>query len=588
MNTVTPSDSANSNPSAGQALDQTSRDFQHIDEAIGELKTNKDRWVTLPLKEKISLLKEVATGIEESAEAQVRDAMNAKNIPAGSDLEGEDWLSGPYANLRVTQGIISSLESLATQGHTGLTERDAYQLPHGQVAVRVFPTTLFDKALLKGFRGEVWLQPHVNIDEWRDQTAEVYKRPPESGKVALVLGAGNVASIGLLDVIHKLYLEAQVCILKFNPVNEYLEPHYAKILKPLIDEGFVRLVRGGAPEGIYLCQHDAVDEIHITGSCYTHDAIVYGVGEEGASRKENDQPICDKRITSELGNVSPVIVVPGSWSQKEINFHAANIATMMYNNSGFNCNAARVVIMHRDWPQRRALTDAIMATLSELEARPAYYPGAAERFDRFISSHADAKAIRTRGIDQVEGALPIGLVVEVDPNDTDHLCFNEEAFCAMAATTSLEARDTAEFIKRATAFANDVTWGTLNATVIIDPRTQKNHQVELEEAVRDLRFGSVCVNHWPALSYGLGSTTWGAFPGHQRDDIRSGVGVVHNSFMLEHVEKTVIYGPFSVWPNPPWFSNHKRSLEMARALFEVTAKPSFGKLLKLAGKALRG
>jgi hypothetical protein len=567
---------------------QAPQDFPQIDDALQELQAHKDRWVQLGLKEKISLLEGVKRGIETSAEAQVTDAMRAKNIPLDSPLAGEDWLSGPYANLRITMGLIESLRSLDEHGHTGVTASDAYQLPSGQVAVKVFPKNLFDRILLNGFQGEVRLQPHVKIDTWQQEVASVYKRPPESGRVALVLGAGNVASIGILDVIHKLYLEAQVCVLKFNPVNEYLEPHYAAMLKPLIDEGFVRLIKGGAPEGIYLCQHELVDEIHITGSCYTHDAIVYGVGEEGAQRKADDQPVCEKRITSELGNVSPVIVVPGSWTQKEINFHAANIATMMYNNSGFNCNAARVVIMHRDWPQRRALTDAIMATLSDLEARPAYYPGAAERFERFIQSHEGAQAIKTRGCDEVEGALPVGLVVEVDPKETDHLCFNEEAFCAMAATTSLEALDTADFIKKATAFANDVTWGTLNATIIIDPRTARTHRAELDEAVDQLKFGSVCVNHWPALSYGLGTTTWGAFPGHQRDDIRSGVGVVHNTFMLEDVEKTVIYGPFTVWPHPPWFSNHKRSLEMARALVETTAKPSVLKLLKLTKQALRG
>ena len=158
----------------------------------------------------------------------------------------------------------------------------------------------------------------------------------------------------------------------------------------------------------------------------------------------------------------------------------------------------------------------------------------------------------------------------------------------MAATTALEASDTADFIKKATNFANDVTWGSLNATIIIDPRTERGHRAELEEAVDQLRFGSVCVNHWPALSYGLGSTTWGAHPGHTREDIRSGIGVVHNTFMLEDVEKTVIYGPFRVWPHPPWFVDHKRGLPMARALVEMTARPSPLNFVKLVAQSLRG
>jgi hypothetical protein len=133
-----------------------------------------------------------------------------------------------------------------------------------------------------------------------------------------------------------------------------------------------------------------------------------------------------------------------------------------------------------------------------------------------------------------------------------------------------------------------VVWGTLNATIILDTKTEQLHQAELEEAIDQLEFGSVCVNHWPALSYGLGSTTWGAHPGHTRKDIRSGIGVVHNTFMLEDVEKTVIRGPFTVWPHPPWFMTHKNSVAMAKALVATTAKPSVMNLLKLASNALKG
>ena len=158
----------------------------------------------------------------------------------------------------------------------------------------------------------------------------------------------------------------------------------------------------------------------------------------------------------------------------------------------------------------------------------------------------------------------------------------------MAATTSLEAESVSEFIKRATDFANDVVWGTLNATIILDTQTEKRYRAELDQAIDELRFGSVCVNHWPALSYGLGSTTWGAYPGHSREDIRSGIGVVHNTFMLEDVEKTVIRGPFKVWPHPPWFMTHKHSVAMAKSLMETTAKPSVFNLIKLASHALRG
>ena len=56
--------------------------------------------------------------------------------------------------------------------------------------------------------------------------------------------------------------------------------------QPLIERGFFRVVYGGAEEGAYLCRHDGVDEIHITGSDQTYEAIVFGPGDEGRRRKE--------------------------------------------------------------------------------------------------------------------------------------------------------------------------------------------------------------------------------------------------------------------------------------------------------------
>ena len=559
-----------------------------IDQALLELAESKNRWITLALSKKIELLKQVLVGITTGAQAQVTDALKAKGLGANSALASEDWLGGPYANARIIGTLIESLESLEAHGHTGVTEKDAYTLANGQVAIKVLPKRLIDHVLVNGFRGEVRLQKHIKADEWLGRCAKVYKEIPSEGRVALVLGAGNVASIGLLDVIHKLYLEAQVCVLKFNPVNEYLEVHYAKVLRPLIEAGYVRMFKGGADEGKYLCQHELVDEIHITGSDKTHDAIVYGVGEDGIQRKANDEPICNKKISSELGNVSPIIIVPGSWTQKEINFHAANIATMIYNNVGFNCNAARVLIMQKDWPQKRALIDAIKDVLASLEARPAYYPGAGDRYNRFINSDAGAISVEPKSLSSTEGALPIGLIVDVDPNDHEHLCFNEEAFCAMTATTCLEASDARSFLQVATQFANEVLWGTLSATIIIDPRTQKTFKSAFNKAITELKYGSVCVNHWPALSYGLGTTTWGAYPGHARNDIQSGTGVVHNTYLLEDVEKTVIFGPFLVWPKPPWFVTHKRSKEVAEVLVETSTTVKPMALIKLFYHALRG
>ena len=94
--------------------------FPEIDQAISDLNEHKDRWVTLDIPKKIKILEEVCLGVESCAEAQVRDAMNAKGIPLDSPLVSEDWLSGPYATQRIIKGLLVSLESLQKHGHTGV------------------------------------------------------------------------------------------------------------------------------------------------------------------------------------------------------------------------------------------------------------------------------------------------------------------------------------------------------------------------------------------------------------------------------------------------------------------------------------
>ena len=86
----------------------------------------------------------------------------------------------------------------------------------------------------------------------------------------------------------------------------------------------------------------------------------------------------------------------------------------------------------------------------------------------------------------------------------------------------------------------------------------------------------------------MGSTSWGAFPGHTNTDIQSGRDVVHNTYMLDPVEKSVVYGPFRVFPKPPWFATHRNIAATARLLFKAAIKPSLLKVPAVLLATLRG
>ncbi len=555
-----------------------------LDERLETLVDTKDKWVGLPLADKIELAQSVLDKTLDVADRQVAAAVQAKSIPRNSPLIGEEWLGGPMVILRTLRLTIDTLKAIDANGSPKLPRGSVRTRDDGQTVVDVFPASYWDRLLFNGFSAQIWMQDEVtpkNLDEYM---AEFYRRPSPEGKVALVLGAGNVASIGPLDVLYKLFVEGQVCILKMNPVNDYLGPFIEESFAELMEGGFLRMAYGGADVGSYLCHHESVDEIHITGSDATHDAIVYGVGDEGARRKEEDERLLDKRITSELGNVSPVIVVPGDWKDSDLRFQAENVATQLANNGGFNCNAARVLITSKNWPQRETFLDHLRTVLAEIEPRKPYYPGALERFSDFVE---ESEGVESFGPDG-EGCLPWTLIVDVDCDEDDHICFSTESFCGVMSETSLDADDPSAFLRQATLFCNDRVWGTLSASIIIDPSTAKEHAEALDSAIAELEYGSVVVNHWPAISYGLGVTSWGAFPGHTYDDIQSGIGVVHNSLMFDRPEKSVIKGPFRVFPKPPWFVTNRNTHRIARRLTAFEHDPSFLKFIGVIKEALKG
>ena len=557
---------------------------EHMDAQIALLNKNASAWTTLSIDRRINYLRALLKGTVAVGHEQVAAAVKAKGVQPGSTQAAEDYLAGPVVQARTIRLLMESLEQIRSKGQVQFKSSRISERPDGQVVAQVFPTDLADSLLFGGFTAEIWQEPEVTKTNLMNHVAEFYRNPPPEGRVALVLGAGNVASIGPLDVVHKLFVEGQVVLLKMNPVNDYLGPFVERAFKTLIDDGFVQVAYGGADVGEYLCQHDGIAEIHITGSDRTHDAIVYGVGEDGARRKAADEPRTTKRITSELGNVSPVIIVPGSWTESELRFQAENVATQMANNGGFNCNAAKVLIMHEDWAQRREFLDMLKAVLATLPPRPAYYPGAEERFDRFVTGRKNADSFGERS----NGVLPWTLISEVDSAHTDDICFTQESFCGVTAVTTLPGENGGDFLKKAVTFCNTVLWGTLNASIILHPRTQKRFSGILEQAIADLKYGSVAVNHWPGLCYGLGSTAWGAHPGHTLDDIQSGIGAVHNTYLFDKPQKTVLRGPFVVKPKPPWFVTHRNTHAVALRMMEMEANPSLWRVPGIAIQALKG
>jgi hypothetical protein len=560
---------------------------KELDRLVERLKDRAREFARLKVATKIALLEECVHRTRDVAAQWVAAACRAKGIPLDAPVAGEEWIAGPALTLRNMRFLIRSLREIEAHGAPALHDKLFRELAHGAVAVRVSPYDAFDSALYGGIRAETWLQPGIRRSDVGAHQASFYKTSEPEGRVSLILGAGNVASIPPMDVFYKMFVNGSVALLKMNPVNEYLGPFFERALKALIDKGYLAIAYGGAEVGSYLCYHPGVGDVHITGSDKTHDLIVWGSsGEEREDRKRRNDPKLKKPITSELGNVSPVLVVPGPYTDAELGSMAENVAGMMTNNGSFNCNAAKLLVLPKGWSLRDSFLRTLSDALARVPPRKAYYPGALERYRALTSGHADVRKIGV-GTDQ---SLPWTLVMGLDPMDAVEKNFVTEPFCAIMSEVSIGGSDPLEFLGAAVPFANDRVWGTLNATLFVHPKVEEAASAKpaIEGALRDLRYGTVAVNAWPALGYALVSTPWGGHPSATLANVQSGLGWVHNTVMLEDIEKCVVRGPLKPTPKHVYFPSHKTVDQLGRRLVEFEAAPSWLKVPGLAVAALRG
>jgi acyl-CoA reductase-like NAD-dependent aldehyde dehydrogenase len=405
-----------------------------------------------------------------------------------------------------------------------------------------------------------------------------------------VLGAGNITSIPVLDVVYELLAHNRVALLKVNPTQDALVPVYERALAPLIEPGFLRIVRGDPAVGAYLTGHRDLVHVHITGSAATFDTIVWGRGATGKRRRRENRPQLKKPITAELGGVSPIIVVPGEWTDADLTFHAEHVATMRLQNCGHNCIAGQVVIISSDWPQAEQFRAALRRAYAGAPERPVWYPGSPARMRQAGEDYPDALVLADR------------LLVEIDEGQDATALQTTEYFAPVLGIVEVPGTGQA-FLDAAIAHANEQLQGTLGANLLIDPVTQRSLGTGFERAIAELRYGSIAINAWTAFGFITPTLTWGAFPGSTIDDVGSGIGVVHNALLLDHVERSVVRGPFrpfprslpvlngggrlTILPTPPWFVTARTGAKVSEGLTRFRARGGVLGLVKTLIQALR-
>ncbi len=537
-----------------------------------------NRAVIASPEQRIALCRECIECVAAVADEWAEVAATNKGLPATSPVRVEDLLSGPAVVLRLLQLTIQTLSAIQQGGSPPLPGRPV-RLPSGQLSVPVLPTSgLFDSLTFFGIHGSVRLQADASESTLHDRLIEAAAKA-RYDYVTAVLGAGNVSSIPATDSLQKIMFEGSRVLLKLNPVNEYLASVFERAFAPLIRENLLLILTGGPEVGATLIHHEAVHAVHITGSAATHDAIVWGsTAEERSRRKLARDPLLKKSITSELGNVSPWIIVPGVYSTRQLDSQAQHVAASITNNVSFNCLATKVIVTWQQWPQRDEFLQRVEHHLQQTPLRPPYYPGAEERYQRFTRTQTTANA---------SGCLPWTLLVGQSIDERPEL-FQEESFVGVCAETALAGDSPEQFLTLATHFVNERMTGTLCASITVPPAFRREHAPALARSLADLRYGTVCVNQWSGVAYALASPPWGAYPGSHIENVGSGMGTVHNTYLLDHIEKTVLEGPLVNIPHPVWFPSHRNSVGVAQALIRLYHRPSVLRLPGLGAAVVKG
>ena len=239
----------------------------------------------------------------------------AKRIPDGHAARAEDILTGPVPVLRYLHLMHQTLDDISRFGSTAIAQGRDFRLM-ADLRVPVFPTKqLFD-------RSAIW--PHhrscppargcLESDSlFGSQLDRVQGMLDESPQVCLVLGAGNVSSIP----DHRC-ADQDIPVQPGRPAEN--KPgeriHWSNLRRSLCSAHRC----GPASHNLWRWRYwRSVDRIGRRRSCSHHWFRSYprchrlGLDTRRTDRgaKQASTPRLTKPITSELGNVSPWLVVPG-------------------------------------------------------------------------------------------------------------------------------------------------------------------------------------------------------------------------------------------------------------------------------------
>lgn len=268
---------------------------------------------------------------------------------------------------------------------------------------------------------------------------------------------------------------------------------------------------------------------------------------------------------------------------------AKTLAAYKLLNSAHVCASPQVLVTCRNWPQRREFLNLVRKALAQAPQARCFYPGA----ERSYRKHLDAAGGQALGDAEWAPIFQEGVrVPETGVGaETLPLGFEEEAFCPVLYEVAIDSpAEVGSFMAKAVTFCHKHCWGSLTCTVVIDDRTKAQHAEEFDGFLDTMRFGTIGVNVPPANANIIPSLTWGAFPGNDARDVRSGIGQLGNFACYQNVEKSILSSRFSnlsCYMLSESLHEQARARRRAESLASVFSKMSYARLGRFVGTLLR-
>lgn len=502
-----------------------------------------DRWSRVDHLTRLFYLESCRVNLKRIAPFWVEEESELRGHSPSSEAGAESWFLGPIPVARTLRYLEHGLQS----GGRPLVPSVRLRID-GRTICRVFPFGFHEGVLFWGYQGHVW---SVGSDfQGQDYSQARDSRPAP----ALVLGASNVSSIAVTDVLTKLFCENRpvVCLLPKRLAP--LAPLIMEVFHPLIRDRHLHFVVGGAEEAKPLLANPMFEAVHLTGSYRTFQTITA------------QAHLPHRTFTAELGCVTPLIVVPGRWKPRELAYQARHLISMLTFNGGYNCVTPQVVLVAKDWPQKDQFLQAVKAELARFSRRDDHFPGASERRKEWRARYPKGEIFGPRTLVTL-------------PPDRDEPLFAEEAFCGILGWTELAASNAEDFLTQSVVFCNEILWGDLSCGILVDPLTRRDAEVAVAHALTELRYGTVGVNAFTGLGFFSSVTPWGSYRGGRSE---TGLGWVHNTFFFDRPEKSVLEGPFAPRLAPPWMKPFPSLAELGQAWLNLDLEPSQAHLALVA------